>query len=220
MGAGVRFWRELQPALILWVILLVVIGIGGIAINKLDADILYADVLMTVVMAAVVVGYCTQDGAAIRRVLTTPPPDLGMALTITLVVLLGLGLFMWSYLWMLGELLNLKSENTTDSFREQDWPVWSAVILISICPAVIEELAFRGVIFARLQRVMKPAEAMVVQAAMFSILHLAPLSLISHFVMGLSLGWLLLKTRSLYAGMLAHAMWNGLIVCLEYHNTG
>ena len=67
---------------------------------------------------------------------------------------------------------------------------------------------------------MRPVDAMLLQAAMFSILHLAPLSFASHFVMGLGLGWLVVRTRSLYAGMLLHALWNGMIVWLEYQAAG
>lgn len=100
-------------------------------------------------------------------------------------------------------------------FTRQGWPVWSMLLLISLLPAVTEELAFRGVIQARLERVMTFREAWFIQAALFSVIHLSPLMFPSHFVMGLCLGWLRTRFRSLYPAMVLHAVWNGWVVLEE-----
>jgi uncharacterized protein len=98
------------------------------------------------------------------------------------------------------------------------WPGGSlgALLLIAVAlPAVFEELAFRGVILTALEKVFSYRETLVIQAALFSVLHLTPIAFPSHFLMGLCLGWLRLRTRSLYPSIAAHAIWNGLALSYE-----
>ncbi len=105
---------------------------------------------------------------------------------------------------------------TTD-YKQSGWPVWSMFLLISAMPAIFEELAFRGVIQSALERVLGEREAWLIQAALFSILHLLPMMFPSHFVMGLCFGYMRLRSRSLYPGMILHASWNALVLCEELY---
>ena len=95
---------------------------------------------------------------------------------------------------------------------EAHWPLWAIFVLLSVLPAIFEELAFRGVIQSSLEHVFDAREAWIVQAALFSVLHLLPASFPSHFLMGLCFGYLRRRSRSLYAGMLLHASWNAFVV--------
>jgi len=97
----------------------------------------------------------------------------------------------------------------------QGWPLWSAYVLIALMPAIFEELAFRGYILAQLDRWLRPGEALLVQAALFSVLHVSVAVFLSHFIMGLALGLLRRRTNSLYPGMLAHGGWNAWVVTAE-----
>lgn len=105
----------------------------------------------------------------------------------------------------------------TDSYLNAGWPLWSMFVLISLMPAVFEELAFRGVIYAALGRVFAARESWLIQAALFSVLHLMPIAFPSHFLMGLFFGWLRTRSNSLYPAMLAHAGWNALVLCEELY---
>ncbi len=80
---------------------------------------------------------------------------------------------------------------------------------------MIEELAFRGIIFGALRRVLEPMEAVLVSALMFMILHLAIASFPHLFAIGLLLGWLRMHTGSMYPGMLLHFLHNFLVVLSE-----
>jgi membrane protease YdiL (CAAX protease family) len=95
------------------------------------------------------------------------------------------------------------------------WPLWSAYLLISVAPGLLEELALRGYVMTRLDRLLTPNETLVVQAALFAVLHFAPLIFPSHFVMGVILGVARRKSGSLYPGMLVHAGWNALVLARE-----
>jgi hypothetical protein len=93
-------------------------------------------------------------------------------------------------------------------------PRWLGVALVCVVAPLSEELAFRGYVLARLSRVLKPRDALVLQAALFSALHLAPLSLPSHFVLGLVFGHVRARTGSLLPSVLLHVAWNAAAVGL------
>ena len=106
-------------------------------------------------------------------------------------------------------------EHITDEMERHHYALWQLLVLCSLAPAVIEEIAFRGIIFERLSRVLGEREAWLVQAALFSVLHLSPVIFPTHFAMGLIFGWLRMRTRSLIPGMILHGAWNAAMILLE-----
>jgi membrane protease YdiL (CAAX protease family) len=118
------------------------------------------------------------------------------------------------YFWTL-ERLGVPMASTSATLTQAGWPLWSLLLLISVMPAVFEELAFRGVIQSGLERVFNARDAWLIQAALFSVLHLSPLMFPSHFLMGLCFGYLRRRSRSIYPGMLLHGCWNALVVLGE-----
>jgi membrane protease YdiL (CAAX protease family) len=121
---------------------------------------------------------------------------------------------MSAYFWAL-ERLGVPMSSATGLYVHAGWPLWAILLLISVMPAVFEELAFRGVIQSSLERVLNGRDAWLIQAALFSVLHLAPIIFPSHFIMGLCFGYLRQRSRCVYPGMLLHAAWNALIVLNE-----
>lgn len=112
------------------------------------------------------------------------------------------------YFELLGALGLPGGDSYLRPYLDAGWPTWTAYAQISLYPAIVEELAFRGFIQTRLERVLSRNDALILQAAMSSILHLSPIILVSHFLMGLAFGLLRITTGRLYAGMLLHAAWN------------
>ena len=106
-------------------------------------------------------------------------------------------------------------ERITDEMQRHDYALWQLLALYSLVPAVVEEIAFRGIIFDRLHRVLGEQEGWLVQAALFSVLHLSPVIFLTHFAMGLIFGWLRMRTGSLIPGMILHAAWNAANILLE-----
>ncbi len=215
MNYGVSLWDEFSPALALWVLILITIGIGSIVIGHMDVDVPTADTVICMVAAVIVLMFCAPVWPRLRPLLAFREPG-GWVWLQMLGALVLTWLFMTPYTWALSDLLGISIIEITADFRDEGWPVWAVFLTMSIYPAVFEELAFRGVIMARLERVMKSKDAMIVQAAMFSIIHLAPANFISHFVLGLAFGWLRVKTKSLYPSMVVHAAWNAIVVAEEY----
>jgi uncharacterized protein len=94
---------------------------------------------------------------------------------------------------------------------------WSMVILVTcVQPAIIEELAFRGVILGALQKALRPMEAVAVSALMFMILHLSFPRFPHTLALGLAAGLIRTRTRSLYPCMLLHFSHNLLCVAAEW----
>jgi uncharacterized protein len=106
-------------------------------------------------------------------------------------------------------------ERVTDEIQNHDYALWQLLALYSLTPAVFEEIAFRGIIFDRLRRVLGDREGWLVQAALFSVLHLSPVIFPTHFAMGLIAGWLRMRTGSLIPCMILHAVWNAANILLE-----
>jgi uncharacterized protein len=90
-----------------------------------------------------------------------------------------------------------------------------AVLVVCVQPAIFEEIAFRGIIQGSLGQVLGEREALIVSALMFGILHLSIPSLPHLLALGLVLGWLRLRTKSLVPGMILHFTHNFLVIVAE-----
>jgi CAAX protease family protein len=92
---------------------------------------------------------------------------------------------------------------------------WS-LFVIGLCPAIFEELAFRGLLQGRLMALLGRNTGILVTAVAFALAHGATLGLPFHFFLGLYLGFLRERTGSLYPGMLLHLVYNSTLVVLVF----
>lgn len=89
------------------------------------------------------------------------------------------------------------------------YPLWYLVLGVCLISPVCEELVFRGVVLHGARKVGAPVVlALVAQAALFGILHGSLFQVIYTFVVGLLLGLICLKTRSLVPVILIHVLNN------------
>ncbi|HYE20887.1 MAG TPA: type II CAAX endopeptidase family protein [Tepidisphaeraceae bacterium] len=117
--------------------------------------------------------------------------------------------------WAFSRLLDQPPGEMTNDLAAAGYGLPTMVLLIAVQPAVIEELAFRGVIFGALRRALNPGETIVVSAMMFTILHLSIASFPHLLVIGLALGYLRHRTGSIYPCVLLHFCHNLLCVLAE-----
>lgn len=124
---------------------------------------------------------------------------------------LTLGMMLWmNYLTEWFALPDL----TADMFIQMKDHVLGVVSIALIAP-IVEEMLFRGAIEGHLLRVWKnPSAAIFASALIFGIIHLNPAQIPYAFVLGLLLGWLYWRTRSLLPCILLHLINNGLSVIL------
>lgn len=198
-------WQRFVP--VLWVMgLLVGSSLAGIVWSRVTKDESpFVDALITGFDAIVIVAFVAHEWSAVRGALRVS----GLGLRAWGLAALGfcaIGVVVEAWLfagkWLFEVIMVL------EPFRTHDWPAWSAVVLVVVCPAVFEELAFRGFLLERLEPLIGRRDALLLQATFFAILHLSPVILPSHFWMGLVLGVLRVRTGSLVPCMCVHGAWN------------
>jgi len=86
------------------------------------------------------------------------------------------------------------------------------VLMVTVLPAVCEELAFRRGLQGLLASRMNGGSAVLLSAAIFSAFHLEPFGLPTRFFLGLSLGLVYHRTGSLWTAGLLHAAHNLAVV--------
>ncbi len=92
------------------------------------------------------------------------------------------------------------------------------LLLFALIPAICEELAFRGFIFAGLESGHTQRSAIVLQALLFGFLHVL-LSLFQQLfnatLLGLVLGLLAVRSGSILPGIVFHLLNNGMAILLS-----
>ncbi len=88
------------------------------------------------------------------------------------------------------------------------------VINIAVLPALIEEFIFRGVVLQSLRR-FGDGFAILISSLLFGLVHLNFIQTPNAFVLGLVLGYLVVKTGSIWVGVLGHFLNNFLSVAQE-----
>jgi membrane protease YdiL (CAAX protease family) len=107
-----------------------------------------------------------------------------------------------AYVHGLGHAFDIKPPRELDEFEGHGLAI--AIVLVAIAPPVIEELAFRGLIFGSLAKTLRRTEVYAISSFAFAMLHLSVPSLLTHLPLGLYFCWLRDRSGSLYPSMFAH----------------
>ena len=204
-------WAEINRAATLFVLLLASSFILGM-IERINSSP-WPEAVVSGVNALIVLGFAGLRHKEIVALLGVPRIAWRNAIELTLLSLALLALM--SIYFALIEYLGVPMLRAASEFQKARWGLGAMVVLVSLMPAVVEEMAFRGVIQSSLEHVFDWREAWIIQAALFSVLHLLPMMFPSHFVIGLGLGYLRHRSKSLYPGMVLHASWNALVLFQE-----
>ena len=95
-------------------------------------------------------------------------------------------------------------------------PVWWVFFVGCLMAGFCEEVLFRGFILKGLQTRLGKNWALVMTSALFGIFHILPHKMIATGLIGLWLGYLYLKTGSLWANAYAHAFNNAIALSAIY----
>ncbi|HEY3196915.1 MAG TPA: type II CAAX endopeptidase family protein [Nitrospirales bacterium] len=148
-----------------------------------------------------------------------PPPDQARLSRMT-VILVSLSLLGELVIALIVSIFHLKIDWTDGFLEELLWAPWWAVLgtaLDSIVWApLVEEVAFRGVLYATLRTKMSMAPAALLSAGMFAVVHgYGTIGLASVFWSGIIWAVAYERTRSLWPAILAHGV-NNLLVTSEF----
>lgn len=152
------------------------------------------------------------SGGSWRRTLSLRPPTPGAAVA---GVCLGLG-SMLPIAWAAAQQARvLPAPEAT--LKALEWAFlqaspWQLLLLVALSPAIVEELMFRGVCLGLLLRVSGAPRAILFSAIYFALIHLSVFRFMPTFVLGVVLAGLTVRSRSIVPAMLAHFVYNGVLV--------
>jgi membrane protease YdiL (CAAX protease family) len=186
------------------------------------SGILLAGLVSSLAGAGVAVGAASlsPEGVLPRLRLVPTPRVLWLALG-TSVALLGAGALSTA----ITRALHLENRGTLplirEALRSPSPPMLAlAVLIIGVAAGAGEELFFRGYLLTRLARRWRPWVGNAIVALLFAVMHLDPVHSSFAFVVGLSLGWVSLRARSVWPTVLAHIANNTLSVVGTATETG
>jgi len=90
----------------------------------------------------------------------------------------------------------------------------SRFLIFALTPGVCEEILFRGFALRPLEKHLGPKWAIILTSVIFSIVHLDFLRLVPTFLLGLTFGYVTIKTRSIFPAILLHVMNNSIAIFL------
>jgi sodium transport system permease protein len=92
--------------------------------------------------------------------------------------------------------------------------IWTAILIVGLLPGICEEVMFRGYIINGFTR-NGFWKAIVISGILFGLFHLDPFRLLPAAVLGIYLGYLTLKTNSIFPAMLAHFVNNSMAILIS-----
>lgn len=94
------------------------------------------------------------------------------------------------------------------------WLIYN-LIFLAFAPAVFEELLFRGIIYNGLKNDGK-IKAVFISALLFTVMHGSLVQTIYPFMLGLVLGFVMMKTENIFCTILIHFLNNTIVIVSNY----
>ncbi len=179
-------WHGERRLLVLYGLLLATSALFALLIGLKVARQSELDAFISGLSALMVLAFSFHEWRVLAPLLDLRNMRFKGALSIALGVVLTVAVLQ-AYFLVLGS-LGIPTYRSWPSFEQDGWPLWSAFLLVAVMPGVFEELAFRGLIYEGLGRVMSRRDALLVQAMAFSVLHLSPWIFVRPFLDGPQLG--------------------------------
>ena len=95
-------------------------------------------------------------------------------------------------------------------------PLVITLLLVSLLPGVCEELLFRGFLLHGLRKKLSTVPAILIVGILFGAFHLDPYRFLPVTLLGILFGYLVIRTGSIFTGMVAHSANNGIAMLISY----
>ena len=99
-------------------------------------------------------------------------------------------------------------------------PIWLVILAFAAAPAICEEIAFRGFILSGFSRAGKTGLAVTLSSLAFGIIHMIPQQVFNAAMLGVVLGMMCIRSRSLIPGIAFHFVYNSLAILHGRYGAG
>ncbi|MBS0202974.1 MAG: CPBP family intramembrane metalloprotease [Planctomycetes bacterium] len=89
-------------------------------------------------------------------------------------------------------------------------PLWLLLLALAVAPAICEEIAFRGFMLSGFSRGGKVSLAVALSSLAFGIIHMIPQQVFNAALLGVVLGMMCVRSRSLLPGIAFHLIYNAM----------
>ncbi len=145
----------------------------------------------------------------------------GKGLLAAVLIIVGGTPLTWFLTWLQSFVLPMPQEflEGMSDFLVAETPgrVMWLLVLVALTPAICEEFLFRGVLLAGTRSHLTPIRVILLNGVIFGLFHVPSATvfrLLPSAMLGMLLAWVVLRTRSIWPGMLMHFINNGSIVIL------
>lgn len=219
---SLKFWGKgkkdiFSPNFVMLVYFVLLLGLYYLGTKWQSADmmngLIKTQLLLILLPPILILRISKTDIKSTLRLHSTKPANFLMALIAVIPALVIVGI--------IGQVINIFfpiSESYLKGMSEfltaQEGSFWFSIFVIGILPGICEETLFRGYIIRGFQK-QGITRAIVISGILFGIYHLDPFRLVPASLLGMWMGYLLLKTNSIFVPMFAHFVNNSLAVLLN-----
>lgn len=91
-----------------------------------------------------------------------------------------------------------------------------SVLFVCVIAPILEEMLFRGIILRGFLQNYSPWRSIFLSSLLFALYHMTISQIPVAFITGCFLGWLYVKTKSLWPSIMAHFFYNSLVMMIVY----
>jgi membrane protease YdiL (CAAX protease family) len=135
--------------------------------------------------------------------------------------MIGLSILLFwvqALIWLDIDLL-LPPDTAQKALDEAGGSIIVTVVLVGILGPIAEEIFFRGFVLPGLVKRFGVVRALLLSSLIFGLFHIDPGAIVPTFALGLVLGWVYLKTGSIWPAMFAHGLHNTVAVVVTKYAT-
>ena len=95
-------------------------------------------------------------------------------------------------------------------------PLIVSLFIVAVLPGVCEELLFRGFLLQGVRQKYSDISAIIFVGVLFGVFHLDPYRFLPVSLLGVLFGYMVVRTGSLFTGMIAHTINNSISILISY----
>jgi membrane protease YdiL (CAAX protease family) len=116
-------------------------------------------------------------------------------------------------IWLEVDLL-LPPDTARQALDQAGGSIVITILLVGIAGPLAEEIFFRGFVLTGLLKRFGIGRSLLLSSLLFGLFHIDPGAIVPTFALGLVLGWVYLKTRSIWPAVFVHALHNTVAVLI------